>query len=56
MGDKTPKEWNASNDDMKKAAQQLKDAVKANSNADVKKAFLKLAASCNRCHTTFRDN
>lgn len=56
MGKKTPKEWNESNADMKKAAQQLKDAVKANNNADVKRAFTALSASCNRCHMTFRED
>jgi hypothetical protein len=55
MGDQTPTEWNASNQDMKKAALLLKDAVKANNNNDVKTAFKALAASCNRCHKTFRD-
>jgi hypothetical protein len=56
VGKKTPKAWNDYNDEMKKAATQLKDAVKANNNADVKKAFLALAASCNHCHTTFRED
>ena len=56
VGKKTPKEWNGSNEDVKKAALQLKDAVKAGSNADMKKALGQLAAGCTRCHTTFRED
>jgi cytochrome c556 len=56
VGDKDPKIWTASNDDMKKAALSLKSAVKDGDKAKVQKAFLALSASCNRCHTTFRED
>jgi Cytochrome C' len=56
VGKKTPKEWNGSNEDVKKAALLLKDAVKAGSNADMKTALGQIAAGCTRCHNTFREN
>ena len=53
VGAKTPAAWSAANDDMKKAALQLKDAIKARNSADVKKAFGAIGASCIRCHDIF---
>jgi cytochrome c556 len=52
---KDPKDWTKSTDDMKKGAQDLKAAIKANKPDDVKKAFTSLYSSCNSCHTVFRD-
>lgn len=55
VGEKTPKLWNSTNQEMKEAAMKLKIAIKAGNSKDVNQAFAKLSGSCNRCHTTFRD-
>ena len=53
--DKDPAEWVASVGDMKKAAKDLKAAVKAEDNVAMKKALSSLSGSCSRCHGTFRE-
>ena len=56
---KTPaeaKEWTAYADAMKKASDDMLAAVKANNGKSIKDASNHLNASCNDCHTKFRDN
>lgn len=58
MGQKTPAKWKELSADMYKASKGLTDALKApkKTTADVKKAAMKLNASCAECHTVFRDS
>jgi soluble cytochrome b562 len=56
---KTPaeaKEWNGYAEDMKKTSDDLRLAAKANFAKGIKDAANHLNASCNDCHTKFRDN
>jgi cytochrome c556 len=53
-GEKTPAKWKGATEDMKKAAAELKAAVKDENKADLKKAISNLSASCSRCHSVFR--
>ncbi|HBI45652.1 MAG TPA: hypothetical protein DDY78_22790 [Planctomycetales bacterium] len=56
---KTPaeaKEWKGYAEDMKKASDDLLAAVKANNGKSIKDVTNHLNASCNDCHTKFRDN
>lgn len=48
--------WKESTDDMRKAALELKAAVKDNDKTKFKQALLALDASCNKCHTNFRED
>jgi hypothetical protein len=52
---KDPKDWTKFTDEMKKSAQELKTAVKANKPDETKAAFTKLYSSCTNCHAVFRD-
>jgi hypothetical protein len=54
MGDMDPAAWKSSIGEMKKAATELKAAVKAESKGDLKKALANLNASCSHCHGVFR--
>jgi hypothetical protein len=53
-GGKGAKEWNAANDDMKKATMDLIKAVKGDEAGAIKKIATALDASCNKCHEDFR--
>jgi cytochrome c556 len=55
VGQAGTKQWAASVDDMQRAAEELKAAVKQEDPVGAKKAFAGLFASCNRCHSAFRD-
>ena len=55
VDDKDPAIWKSSTAEMKKAAAELKAAVKAESKEDLKKALSNLSASCSHCHSVFRD-
>jgi cytochrome c556 len=54
-GGKGKKDWDQHLDDQKKAAQELIAAVKAKDVNAIKKIADKLDASCNNCHSDFRD-
>jgi hypothetical protein len=53
--DKDPKDWTKLTDEMKKGAEDLKGAVKANDPVKAKAAFGRMYSACNNCHTKFRD-
>jgi hypothetical protein len=53
--DRGPKEWRLDLEAMEKASKRLIDAAKAGDPAAVKKAATAVNASCNNCHTVFRD-
>jgi len=56
---KTPmeaKQWKGFAEDMKKHSEDLIAAVKANNAKNIKDVANHLNASCNDCHTKFRDN
>jgi len=55
VGDKDPKEWMKSTEDMKQSSMDLAAAAKKGDTAAVKKAATKLNSSCNNCHGIFRD-
>jgi hypothetical protein len=48
--------WKESVDDMRKATLDLKAAVKDGDKTKFKQALLALDASCNKCHTNFRED
>jgi cytochrome c556 len=54
-GGKGKKDWDQHLEDQKKAAQELIAAIKAKDSATLKKVADKLDASCNNCHSDFRD-
>jgi cytochrome c556 len=54
-GGKGPKEWKEHTNEMKKASQELIEAVKSGSVKKVKDAAFKLDGSCSGCHSDFRD-
>ncbi len=56
---KSPKEasqWKGYAEEMKKASDEMLAAVKANNPKSIKDAVNHVNASCNDCHTAFRDN
>jgi len=52
---KGPKDWKRFTDDMKEATNEFIKAVNAGKGPDVKKAAVKIEATCNDCHSAFRD-
>jgi Cytochrome C' len=48
-------EWTKHNEEMQKGSKEALAAVKADDPAALKKAMLKINASCNECHSDFRD-
>jgi hypothetical protein len=54
-GKKSPTKWKQFAEDMQKAAGELSAAAKKGDAAEIKKAAMKLNASCNDCHADFRD-
>jgi hypothetical protein len=55
-GDKDPKEWKRTNDDMLKFSKALIEAAKKEDPAALKAAAQSLNNSCAACHAKFRDN
>jgi hypothetical protein len=55
MGKKTIKDWNTWSNDMHDAGIKLAEAAKAKGAQDVKTTSAKVNASCNNCHSTFRN-
>jgi cytochrome c556 len=54
-GKKNPTKWKQFAGDMKKAAGDLSAAAKKSDSDGIKKAVNKINASCNDCHSDFRD-
>jgi cytochrome c556 len=54
-GKKDPAKWKQYAADMKKAAEELAGAARKKDGDGIKKAVGKINASCNDCHSVFRD-
>jgi len=52
---KGPKDWKRFTDEMKEATDEFIKAVNVGKGPDVKKAAVKIEATCNDCHSAFRD-
>src|SRR5262249_42714857 len=55
-GKKTAAEWNGATDDLRRAAADIRKAVLVKDKQGRTRAFTALNASCNRCHSVFRDD
>jgi cytochrome c556 len=55
VGNKDPKDWKRWTGEMRAAAEELEGAARAKDAKGLKAAAVRVTASCNECHSVFRD-